>query len=95
MRRNEPTKKFENAVPAGLLFGPRFRLGCLPMSNSRLATCVAFRVARFPFDLDFGLALCTSLLNGAGEGVNAYWSDDDELEAKLGAEINEGARVWK
>jgi len=75
--------------------GPRFRLG-LPISNSTLAVCAAGRVTCFPFDFDFvGLAFCTSLSKGMGEGVNGYRSDVDELDARLGAVVNEGAGVWR
>lgn len=55
MRRNKPTNKFKNAVPGGLLLGPRFRLS-FPMSKSRLADCATFRVACFPLDFGLGLA---------------------------------------
>jgi len=93
------TSKFENAVPGGLLFGPRgFRLG-LPMSNWRLADCAAFRVARFPFAFGLELAFCTPLRKGMGEGVNPNWSDVDEdvdeAEDELGAVMNEDVWVWK
>jgi hypothetical protein len=76
------------------LLGPRFRLG-LAASNSRLLDCVAFRVTCFPLDLDLRLDLCTSLHEGIGEGVKGYSTDVDELEAMLGAMVNEGARVWR
>ncbi len=93
MRRDEPTNKFENVVPGGLVFGPLFRLR-FSMSTSRLADCAAFRVVCFPLDFDLRLTFCKSLRNGTGEGVNPYWSDVDELEAKLGAMVNGGARAW-
>jgi hypothetical protein len=94
MRRNEPTNKFENAVPGGLLFGPRCRLGLL-MSNSPLAVCVAFRVTcfllDFDFDFDFGLAFRTFFCSkGAGEGVSAPWSEVDGPEVELRAGVYEG-----
>ena len=54
-RRNERTNKFENAVPGGLLFGPRCRLGLL-ISSSHLAVCAAFLVTRFPFAFDLEVA---------------------------------------
>ena len=57
MRQNEPTSKLENAVPVGLLLGPRFRLG-LPSSSWPLVICVAMRAARFPFDFLFELTIC-------------------------------------
>jgi hypothetical protein len=63
---NEPTSKFEKAVPAGLLLGPRFRLG-LPINNWPLAVCVAMRAARFPFDFVFGLTFC-AMGKEMGEG---------------------------
>jgi hypothetical protein len=90
MRRNEPTSKFENAVPAGLLFGPRFRLG-LPISNWPLAVCVALRATLFPFDFVFKLAFC-ALRKEAGEGVtgNAPWSEVDGPELGLRNVEHEG-----
>src|SRR6266849_6683924 len=70
--KNERTNNSEKDVPGGLLLGPRFRFG-LPVSNSCLADCVAFRVARFPFPFDFEPAFCTFLCKEAGEVVNAPW----------------------
>lgn len=75
------------------MFGPRLRFA-LPVSNSRLADCVAFRVARFPFPFDFGLAFCTFFGKEGGEGVNAPWSEVDEPEVRLRTVVNEGW-VWK
>ena len=72
MRRNELTSKLENAVPAGLLLGPRFRLG-LPISNWPLAICVAMRAARFPFDFVFELSCCaTGKEMSEGVGGSAF-----------------------
>jgi hypothetical protein len=89
-RRNERTNNSEKDVPGGLLFALRFRFG-LPVSNSRLANCVAFRVVRFPFSFDFGLAFCTFLRTEAGGGVNAPWREVDEPET---GPRNEGW-AWK
>ena len=90
-RRNERTNNSEKDVPGGLLFGLRFRFG-LPVSNSRLTNCVAFRVVRFPFPFDFGLAfrpfLCKEV--SGGEGVNAPWREVDEPGVGLRTVVNEG-----
>jgi hypothetical protein len=96
--RNERTNNSENDVPGGLLFGLRFRLG-LPVSNSRLADCAAFRVARFPgfpFAFAFAFAFCTffGAVAGGSDGVNEPCIEVDEPEVglRLGVEtvVNEG-----
>jgi hypothetical protein len=87
--RDEPTNKLENAVPGGLLFGPRCRLG-LRMSNSPLAVCVAFRATRFPVGFVLRKDFFASLGKGGGEGVNAPpWIVVDALEVGL---VNEQPR---
>jgi hypothetical protein len=57
--------------------------------------CVTFHAARFPFDFDLESTFCAFLCTkGWGGGVNAYWSDVDDVEAELGAVI-EGVEYWE
>jgi hypothetical protein len=92
--RNERTNNSENDVPGGLLFGLRFRLG-LPVSNSRLADCAAFRVARFPgFPFAFAFGTFFGTVAGGSDGVNepCIGVDEPEVGLRLGVEtvVNEG-----
>ncbi len=65
------------------------------MNNPRFADCVTFHAARFPFDFDLESTFCAFLCTkGWGGGVNAYWSDVDDVEAELGAVMSEGVEDW-